>query len=389
LPVLTKGQKLKLKDLTETNNLKISLKLGWDKSVDLDVSCFGLDEQGQLSDDKYFVYYNQKKSPEGAVELSNFAKGQADFVVNLDKLPSKIRRLTFTLTVDGDAPVSGLTASSISVADANSGGEILSFPFTGADFSNEKAIMLFDVYFKDQWRVAAVCQGFNQGLKALLEHFGGLVSDVPPSKPVEKPSPGPTVSLKKVTLEKRGDAQIVDLTKKSGGSTSFHVNLNWDPVEKKGWLRKRTADLDLGCMFELIDGRKGVIQALGDSMGAKSSAPWIYLDKDDRSGASSDGENLYILRPDQIKRVLIFAFIYEGDFNFVEVNGRILIKEPDGSEILIKLNNPDAVNKHCAICLLANINGEIKITKEEKYVGSHIELDVAYGFGFRWVAGRK
>ena len=73
-------------------------------------------------------------------------------------------------------------------------------------------------------------------------------------------------------------------------------------------------DLDLGCMFEFKDGSKGIVQALGNHFGQLDRSPYIFLDGDDRTGSVSLGENLYINGKhwDQIKRVMVFAFIYEG-----------------------------------------------------------------------------
>lgn len=55
-------------------------------------------------------------------------------------------------------------------------------------------------------------------------------------------------------------------------------------------------------MYELLSGEKGVIQALGRRMGVRGRPPYIYLDQDDRSGASAEGENLYL---DLLRRALI------------------------------------------------------------------------------------
>jgi len=72
------------------------------------------------------------------------------------------------------------------------------------------------------------------------------------------------------------------------------VNLNWSqgaPPKKTGFLAKLAGagsgavDLDLGCLYELADGSKGVVQALGNSFGSLTSPPYISLDGDDRSGA--------------------------------------------------------------------------------------------------------
>src|SRR5690606_40105293 len=58
-------------------------------------------------------------------------------------------------------------------------------------------------------------------------------------------------------------------------------------------------DLDLGCLYELADGSKGVIQALGNSFGALNTPPYIHLDGDDRTGSSTGGENMHINRSEE------------------------------------------------------------------------------------------
>ena len=67
-----------------------------------DASCFGLDGENKLSDDRYLVFYNQKESPDGGIRAAG--PGGEDtaevFRVNLDELPPGIRKLAFTLTVD-------------------------------------------------------------------------------------------------------------------------------------------------------------------------------------------------------------------------------------------------------------------------------------------------
>ncbi len=108
----------------------------------------------------------------------------------------------------------------------------------------------------------------------------------------------------------------------------MRVNLNWTSrVKKSGFFRtsKSTAevDLDLGCLYELADGKKGVVQALGKKFGSRSQPPYIELDGDDRSGANADGENLFINleHPERFKRILIFAMIYQGADSFSAVDG--------------------------------------------------------------------
>ncbi len=218
--------------------------------------------------------------------------------------------------------------------------------------------------------------------------MGNAGTSAPPA-PAAPPA-GPA----KVSLDKRGASSAVNL-KKGGGVQAVHINLNWNRPEAAkgimGFLRgtPEAADLDLGCMYRMKDGMKGVIQPLGERFGSRTHPPYIFLDKDDRSGASNDGENLYILRPDLIDLVVVFAMIYEGTATFATVGARLTLKDEGGAEVFVPLNNPDPRNTFCAVASIRPEGGSIRVTKEERYFFGHKECDAQYGFGFRWVAGSK
>ena len=199
-----------------------------------------------------------------------------------------------------------------------------------------------------------------------------------------------------IILDKRGEKLGVDLRKGGpGAARQFHFNLDWDDPaagKKPGFFsfaRPQPVDLDLGCMYRLKDGDMGVIQPIGGNFGAKNSSPFIHLDKDDRSGAAADGENLFVYRPEQIEKLLIFALIYEGTANFSTVNGRLTIKDGAGTDILIRLDNKEPQLKLCAVALLEARGEKLEIVKEERYFAAHDSCDRHYGFGFRWKAGSK
>ncbi|RBP44600.1 tellurite resistance protein TerA [Roseimicrobium gellanilyticum] len=413
MKTLARGQKATISSLGgNPAALEVAVSLDLSQAGDVDVSCFGLDEQGKLSDERYFIFYNQPKSPCGALQAKG-ASGDArqTFQVDLGKLPSTVKRLVFTAAIDGSATMNQITRGAVRLKSA--GSPMAEFPLEARDYGAEKALMLLDLYWKDEWRVAATGQGFAGGLDALLRHFGGKVAEdeqkpkppvaspppapAPPPRPATPPpvaaaaaaSAAPTLSLKKLTLEKPGERKSINLTK-GGGQSPIHINLNWDRATKRSFFGgKQEADLDLGCFFQLRDGRKSCIQALGGNFGSRSSEPFIYLDKDDRSGASTDGENLYILRPDIIERVLVFAFIYEGVANFSTVNGRLNLRETDGSETLIRLDAPQQGATFCAICLISRTSSGVDVMKETRYFRGHPDADRHYGFGFQWRQGSK
>lgn len=60
-----------------------------------------------------------------------------------------------------------------------------------------------------------------------------------------------------------------------------------------------------------------------------------------------------------------------------------------GPDIVVKLDEPRDGLGMCGAILIENINGEFRIQKIEQYYPSHRELDQAFGWGLRWVAGSK
>lgn len=197
-----------------------------------------------------------------------------------------------------------------------------------------------------------------------------------------------------INLNKGGDQHKIDLSKGTSHIT-VHANLNWNQqVKSTGFFSKLLGggdapDLDLGCMLELQTGQIMCIQPLGNSFGSKTSSPFVYLDKDDRTGESKDGENMFILKPELVKRVMFFALIYAGAPNFQSVGGHMTFTISNGEVVTLALNNPDSSSKFCAAALFENRHGEYILTKEEKYFAGHEAADKFYHFGFKWTAGHK
>lgn len=205
------------------------------------------------------------------------------------------------------------------------------------------------------------------------------------------------VSLTKVTLTK--SAPTVSLTKQGSATGIMRVNLNWTARQNTGGgllsRLQRPIDLDLGCLYEFTDGTKGVVQALGNSF--KAGLPQvrdalIWLDGDDRSGASAGGENLYINLEQlpHIRRVLVFALIYQGVANWAAANAVATLYPAAGPEVEVRLDNPRNGAQICAIAMVENTGSDLAVRREENYIdGSQPALDQAYRWGMQWTPGRK
>ena len=176
------------------------------------------------------------------------------------------------------------------------------------------------------------------------------------------------------------------------------MNLNWNAKPaKKGLLGtlfggSQGIDLDLGCLYELKDGQKGAVQALGNGFGALNRPPYIALDGDDRTGAAAAGENLRI-NGDQIgniKRILVYTFIYEGIANWKQADAIVTIRYPGAEDLVVKMDEYNSSDGMCGLALLENVNDEtFSVEKIIQFFPSHRELDQAFHWGLRWKTGRK
>ena len=210
--------------------------------------------------------------------------------------------------------------------------------------------------------------------------------------------PGAGVNLSKVTLTK--NAPTVSLSKQQGGSArgELRVNLNWTtrPASGGGLFRRPAGtaiDLDLACLYEFSNGRKGVVQALGNAFRSRNDGPPIIsLDGDDRTGESTEGENLRVdlSRLGEIRRILIFTYIYEGTPNWAGANAIVTLYPQGGAPIEIRLDESDPSARTCAIALMESTGTDMSVRREVRYVnGTQSALDAAYGWGMTWTKGRK
>ena len=87
--------------------------------------------------------------------------------------------------------------------------------------------------------------------------------------------------------------------------------------------------------------------------------------------------------------MLIFAFIYEGVPNWAAADAVVTIKMPGQPELEARLDSHDSTKGMCAIAMLENDGNTIRASKLIEYFSNHIQMDEAYGFGFRWKAGSK
>lgn len=364
------------------------------RDVDADVSAYLLGASGKVRGDADMVFYNQPSGGDGAVRFEGSAGTRGGFEVDFARLPEDVERVVFCVTIH-EAQAKEQTLALLDGAEialAPSGGSpVLRFR-PELSWASEAAMTFGELYRRaGQWKFRAVGQGFNGGLAPLARSFGIDVAEeqaAPPPPPPPPPAPTP-VRLSKVTLEKPG--QTVSLEKKGASFGEITVNLNWSRG-RKGFFGGGTAiDLDLGCLFELADGRKGVVQALGTMFGAFDQPPYLALSGDDRTGDVSQGETLRIngAHWGDIRRLAVFANIYDGVPNWQQTDGVVLVTMPDQPPIEVRMTEGRNDRRLCGIVLIENDGGRLKATRVVEYVRDQQVLDERFGWGLRWVAGQK
>ena len=202
---MVKGWKDKLENHVNLNeNIFVDMKVKG--NAEYDFCCFGVDGNGKLSDDRYMIFYNQKLSPNGEISVEDIPDG-ARYTLKLSAVPDFINRLVFTVSIDGNKTMGEM--NSLETKVYQSGAKDIEMTLGGNDFSNEKAVIVMEIYRKDVWRIGCVASGFDGGLSALLKYFCG---EEVVSEPVQEPVVAEPV---KVSLEKKMEKapELVSLVK--------------------------------------------------------------------------------------------------------------------------------------------------------------------------------
>lgn len=167
---------------------RLGVGLGWNANTgasahahDLDASAFMLNDSGHLVEDKFFVYYGNQASPDGAVRSSGdntTGEGDGDdetLFVELGRLDPRVTQIVFTATIyefeERKQNFGQVRNSSIRIYDQANGQEICKYELD-EDFSVETAIEFGRLYKRgDAWRFEATGIASAGGLGGLLAKY--------------------------------------------------------------------------------------------------------------------------------------------------------------------------------------------------------------------------
>ncbi|MBE0392386.1 tellurium resistance protein TerD [Flavobacterium sp. 7E] len=166
---------------------KFTVGLGWDSNssstgedFDLDASVFLVGENGKISNENHFVYYNNLKSPDGAVthsgdNLSGAGDGDDEqVVIDLSKIAADIKEICFVVTIhhaDTRRQNFGQVRNSFIRIVDQTNTELVKYELD-EDFSIETAVEFGRIYKRnDEWKFEAVGIGMKGGLQDYLNKY--------------------------------------------------------------------------------------------------------------------------------------------------------------------------------------------------------------------------
>ena len=167
---------------------KVTVGLGWDARVtdgtdfDLDASVFVCGEDGKVVSDGHFVFYNNKKSPDGSVEHlgdNRTGEGEGDdeqVQIDLSAVPANVKKLVFAVTIHEAAARNqnfGQVGNAFMRVINQEGGAELARYDLSEDYSIETAMTFGEVYrHGEEWKFKAIGAGFEGGLGPLASSMG-------------------------------------------------------------------------------------------------------------------------------------------------------------------------------------------------------------------------
>ncbi|OBX80052.1 TerD family protein [Faucicola atlantae] len=187
---LTKGGNVNLsKEAPSLTNMTVGL--GWNpratdgQAFDLDAVAFLVNDTGKVRADSDFIFFNNLKSSDGAVEHTGdnrTGEGDGDdetIKVDLTRLPADVSKVIFCAVIyDGQNRKQNFGQVSnayIRIVNANGGSEVARYDLS-EDSSTETAMVFGELYrHNGEWKFRAVGQGFAGGLGPLAASYGVAV----------------------------------------------------------------------------------------------------------------------------------------------------------------------------------------------------------------------
>jgi len=187
---LTKGGNVSLTKAAPGLSV-VTLGLGWDArttdgtSFDLDSSAIALGADGKAVSNEHFVFYNNKRSPDGSIEhggdnLTGVGAGDDEVItVAVAAVPPNIEKIAIAVSIY-DADTKRLSFGQVRNAYIRVVNQVDSVELARYDLSEDastETAMVFGELYRNgpDWKFRAIGQGYASGLSGIAQDYGVTV----------------------------------------------------------------------------------------------------------------------------------------------------------------------------------------------------------------------
>ena len=392
------------------NSARFEIIVDWPTQAGtLDASAYMLDKNGKVRGDADMIFYNQRSDQTGALCIGSIETGCTTFEFDVQAVPAEIERIVICTTVED--PGKTMSAFQGVRAQARMNGEVAMGFCPDLRQATEVAMQLVEVYRRNgAWKLRAVGQGFNAGLGALARSFGIDVAEdpaasVPSPPPVHVPSQTvsaePVISVRQETVAAvrtpppevaarppRLNAASPRHEFKTASQSTLGIllgQLTWSIDSVSGQGRARPLELALGALYQLKDGRDGVVQ-LCDFAGTLDRPPYIQILPDDSAGSGQLSLRVNGDHGRDLARCAVFAYIPRGAANWRCKS----IEFAFGGQDRVQVDLPPGGDGQAVMGLVMLNFGldSLVIERIGKHFPTHRHLSDELGWHLRWRSPR-
>ena len=197
-----------------------------------------------------------------------------------------------------------------------------------------------------------------------------------------------------IILQKKGAQHQILLQKTERGAVNIELQ----------WSNNAPEDLDLGCYYELRNGRRSLIDALQfmggnggprdyiTKQGCYSYPPYIWHTGDDRGNRQNSTETIIVnaIGLYFIRRIVVYAYIYEGVAKWQLTDAVVNITIPEHEKVSVRLGETNDLRRFCAIAQLDFDNDNtVTVKRLVTFHDTHSDCDRQYGWGFKYNKANK
>lgn len=198
-----------------------------------------------------------------------------------------------------------------------------------------------------------------------------------------------------IILEKKGAQHHIQL-QKDDTQGAIVIQLRWSNTAP--------VDLDLGCYYELRNGKRKLIDALqfanGEGgpkdrvtkQGCYNNPPYVWHTGDDRGDNNASQETIIVNAKGLalIRRIIVYAYIYEGVAQWNLTDAVVNVTVPHQNTVTVKMGETNNKRRFCAIAQLDfDIHNAITVKRLVSFHDSHSGADIQYGWGFKYQQTHK